>query len=219
MTPRLLTLALMGLLTCGSVTTANANPRAWDSIPIASKGDARPPIGWVQFCGNAKYAAECAVNVLEAEKVELTPKLWRLVTATNVAVNRAIEPVTDMDQWGLVERWDMAESGRGDCDEYVNVKRKRLVDAGLPRRALRIVVVIDDENTGHAVLMLRTDKGDFILDNKLNAVLPWHQTGYIFVKRESADRIGWVPLGGLKGPPASPPESPRRPAQLAGTKP
>ncbi len=105
-----------------------------------------------------------------------------------------------MDHWGIVERWDMAEDGRGDCEEYVLVKRKRLVEAGIPRRALRVVVVIDEENAGHAVLMLRTDRGDYILDNKRNAVLLWHQTGYIFVKRESQDRIGWVALGGVTGP-------------------
>jgi predicted transglutaminase-like cysteine proteinase len=90
--------------------------------------------------------------------------------------------------------------GRGDCEEYVNIKRKRLVEAGIPRRALRVVVVIDEENAGHAVLMLRTDKGDFILDNKRNAVLAWHQTGYVFIKRESQDRQEWVALGGVTGP-------------------
>jgi predicted transglutaminase-like cysteine proteinase len=122
------------------------------------------------------------------------------VTSVNVRVNSEIEPVTDMDHWGIIERWDMAEDGRGDCEEYVNIKRKRLVEAGIPRRALRVVVVIDEENAGHAVLMLRTDKGDFILDNKRNAVLAWHQTGYVFIKRESQDRQEWVALGGVTGP-------------------
>ncbi len=169
-------------------------------IDVARSGDARPPIGWVQFCSNKAYAGECAVDPSEPEKVELTQKLWRTVTALNVRINRDIEPVTDMDHWGVVERWDMAEDGKGDCEEYVNIKRKRLVEAGVPRRALRVVVVIDEENAGHAVLMLRTDKGDFILDNKRNAVLAWHQTGYVYVKRESQDRIGWVALGGVSGP-------------------
>jgi predicted transglutaminase-like cysteine proteinase len=170
------------------------------SLEVSRTGDSRPPIGWVQFCANPAYAAECAVDASEPDKVELTPKLWRTVTALNVRINREIDPVTDMDQWGTVERWDMAETGRGDCEEYVNIKRQRLVEAGVPRRALRVVVVIDEENAGHAVLMLRTDRGDYILDNKRNAVLPWHQTGYVYVKRESQDRIGWVALGGVAGP-------------------
>jgi predicted transglutaminase-like cysteine proteinase len=181
------------------VMTTGAIPPAM-MLDVARSGDSRPPIGWVQFCANRAYAAECQFDSQEPERVELTPKLWRTVTAMNARVNKEIEPVTDMDHWGVVERWDMAEDGRGDCEEYVLVKRKRLAEAGIPRRALRVVVVIDEENAGHAVLMLRTDKGDFILDNKRNAVLPWHQTGYLFVKRESHDRVGWVPLGGVSGP-------------------
>ena len=182
----------------GALTTGALPPVS--SLDVARTGDTRPPIGWVQFCGTRAYAAECAVDPSEPEKVELTPKLWRTVTTMNNRVNKEIEPITDMDHWGVIERWDMAEDGKGDCEEYVNIKRKRLVEAGIPRRALRVVVVIDEENAGHAVLMLRTDKGDFILDNKRNAILAWHQTGYVYVKRESQDRIGWVALGGATGP-------------------
>jgi len=180
------------------VTTGALSPAT--SLQVARSGDTRPPIGWVQFCANRAYAAECSVNPAEPDKVELTSRVWKMVTSVNVRVNNEIEPVTDMDHWGIIERWDMAEDGRGDCEEYVNIKRKRLVEAGIPRRALRIVVVIDEENAGHAVLMLRTDKGDFILDNKRNAVLAWHQTGYVFIKRESQDRQEWVALGGVTGP-------------------
>jgi predicted transglutaminase-like cysteine proteinase len=60
--------------------------------------------------------------------------------------------------------------------------------------------VIDDEGEGHAVLMVRTDRGDFILDNKRNAVLPWHQTGYVYVKREGQDSASWVSLGRSTSP-------------------
>jgi predicted transglutaminase-like cysteine proteinase len=180
------------------VTTGALSPAT--SLQVARSGDTRPPIGWVQFCANRAYAAECSVNPAEPDKVELTSRVWKMVTSVNVRVNNEIEPVTDMDHWGIIERWDMAEDGRGDCEEYVNIKRKRLVEAGIPRRALRVVVVIDEENAGHAVLMLRTDKGDFILDNKHNAVLAWHQTGYVFIKRESQDRQEWVALGGVTGP-------------------
>jgi predicted transglutaminase-like cysteine proteinase len=61
-------------------------------------------------------------------------------------------------------------------------------------------VVIDEQNEGHAVLMVRTDRGDFILDNKTSTVLPWAQTGYVFVKREGQDSLAWVSLNGVKSP-------------------
>jgi len=62
----------------------------------------------------------------------------------------------------------------GDCEDYQLLKRKLLVEAGLPRRAMRMTVVIDDIDEGHALLTVRTDAGDLILDNKVDAVLPWH---------------------------------------------
>jgi predicted transglutaminase-like cysteine proteinase len=168
------------------------------TMPAAASGEARAPYAWVDFC--KKYAAECRVDRNEADRVELTPALWKKIVGINLKVNRDIDPVTDMDHWGVVDRWDMAEDGRGDCEEFVLVKRKRLADAGIPRRAMPVTVVIDEENAGHAVLMIRTDRGDFILDNKRNAVLPWGQTGYVYVKRESQERVAWTSLGGVGGP-------------------
>jgi len=53
-------------------------------------------------------------------------------------------------------------------------------------------VVIDDIGEGHAVLTILTDAGDFILDNKVDAVLPWHQVKYEFVKRESTRAAEWL---------------------------
>jgi predicted transglutaminase-like cysteine proteinase len=51
--------------------------------------------------------------------------------------------------------------------------------------------------------MVRTDRGDFILDNKRNAVLTWQQTGYVYVKRESQEKVAWTSLGGVAGPVAT----------------
>ena len=75
-----------------------------------------------------------------------------------------------------------------------------LAEAGLPRRAMRMTVVIDEKGEGHAVLTLITDRGDLVLDNKTNAILPWHKTGYVFIKRESQDAVAWVSLGGVTSP-------------------
>ncbi len=162
---------------------------------------ARPPYAWVEFCKT--YPAECTLDSREPKFIVLSEKIWRLLIAVNNKVNQDIEPITDMDHWGVADRWDMAEDGKGDTEEYVNVKKRRLVDAGLPRRALLTTVVIDEENAGHAVLTVRTDRGDFILDNKRNQILSWHETPYVFVKRLSQDKVEWVWLGGAAGPAAN----------------
>jgi predicted transglutaminase-like cysteine proteinase len=51
--------------------------------------------------------------------------------------------------------------------------------------------------------MIRTDKGDYILDNKTSAILSWDETGYSYVKRESQEVTGWVSLGGITRSPTT----------------
>jgi predicted transglutaminase-like cysteine proteinase len=104
--------------------------------------------------------------------------------------------MTDRQHWGVEDRWDYPEDGVGDCEDFQLLKRKLLAEAGLPRRAMRMTVVIDAEGDGHAVLTVRTDAGDLILDNKRDAVLAWNETGYEFIKREGSDTKAWVALGG-----------------------
>jgi predicted transglutaminase-like cysteine proteinase len=103
----------------------------------------------------------------------------------------------------VVDRWDFPDDGTGDCEDFQLLKRRMLVGRGLPRRALRMTVVIDDIGEGHAVLMVRTDRGDLILDNKTNAILSAQGTGYAFVKREGQDGLAWVTLNGGDSPVAT----------------
>jgi predicted transglutaminase-like cysteine proteinase len=188
--------ALLASVTGAGSQTLAALPAV--TIPAAPVGEARPVPAWTEFC--ARYASECAVNPNEPAQVTLTPRLWQTVTTVNRQVNTSLRAVTDQEHWGVPDRWDLAEDGSGDCEDFQLLKRKLLAQAGLPRRAMRITVVIDEKGEGHAVLMLRTDRGDFVLDNKTSAVLPWHRTGYTYIKRESQDATAWVSLGGATAP-------------------
>ncbi|MEG9455187.1 transglutaminase-like cysteine peptidase [Methylobacterium ajmalii] len=188
--------ALLASVTGAGSQTLAALPAV--TIPAAPVGEARPVPAWTEFC--ARYASECAVNPNEPAQVTLTPRLWQTVTTINRQVNTSLRAVTDQEHWGVPDRWDLAEDGSGDCEDFQLLKRKLLAQAGLPRRAMRMTVVIDEKGEGHAVLMLRTDRGDFVLDNKTSAVLPWHRTGYTYIKRESQDATAWVSLGGATAP-------------------
>lgn len=155
---------------------------------------ARPPIGWVEFCN--EHPKECATKPSQPRDVVLTPKAWRDLLRVNKWVNDSIQPVTDLEQWGVVERWSYPDTGKGDCEDYVLLKRRMLMQAGWPREALLITVVRDKKGDGHAVLTVKTDKGEFILDNQEEKVLAWFDTGYRFVKRQSQrDPNVWVSLG------------------------
>jgi len=157
-------------------------------------GIARAPVGWTEFCTD--YAPECDTKTLDARDVVLTTKAWKELVRINSSVNDSIKPETDLEHWGVAERWDYPTDGRGDCEDYVLLKRRMLMQAGWPRQALLITVVRDKQGDGHAVLTVKTDKGEFILDNQNEEILLWSDTGYQFVKRQSqTDPNVWVALG------------------------
>lgn len=166
---------------------------------IDATGSAKPVQAWNSFC--ERYHGECDVDRTEPPTVALTTRLWKTINTVNRQINASIKPTTDQDHWGVLDRWDLPADGAGDCEDIQLLKRKILVEThGLPRRVLRMTVVIDEQGEGHAVLMVRTDDGELILDNKRSAVLPWHQTGYVFVKREGQDGRDWVSLGDRSSP-------------------
>jgi predicted transglutaminase-like cysteine proteinase len=163
---------------------------AW--IPIAD-GSAQPTAAWSEFC--ERFPAECAINPSESATIQLDKHVWNAIVAINKHVNATVSPREDIDHWGVTDRWDYPNDGYGDCEDYQILKRRLLTEAGLPRRALRMVVVLDELGQGHAVMAVRTNQGDFILDNKRDAVLPWHQTGYVYIKSEGNKSLAWVTLG------------------------
>ena len=182
-----------------SLATGQPNER----IVYAAVGDTtRAPIGWVEFC--IEYKSECATRASAPRDIVLTAKTWDDLVKVNNWVNDSIKPMTDVEHWGAVERWNFPDDGIGDCEDYVLLKRKMLMQAGWPREALLITVVRDKKGEGHAVLTVKTNRGEFILDNQETDVLAWNKTGYKFVKRQSqSDQNLWVALGEPRGAPAT----------------
>ena len=173
-----------------------AQANAGDDRPMyASLGEVtRAPIGWIGFC--ADNPEECRGGPTQARDIVMSQAAWRDLNMVNNWVNETVKPMTDMDHWGVIEKWSLPTDGYGDCEDYVLMKRKMLIDAGWPREALLITVVRDKKGEGHAVLTVKSDKGEFILDNQSESILPWTETGYRFVKRQSqSDPNVWVSLG------------------------
>jgi predicted transglutaminase-like cysteine proteinase len=163
-----------------------------EHLRLAVGMGAQPTPAWQEFC--RRLPAECEVDAAEPEFIALTPAIWTLIASVNTFVNASIGPMTDRDHWGVEDRWDFPDDGHGDCEDFQILKRKLLAEAGLPRRAMRMAVVLDQAGEGHAVLMLRTDQGEYILDNKSSVPALWSDTGYHFVKREGSDGPAWVAL-------------------------
>ncbi len=197
-----LTISLAGA-SAGDRYASLGNGNAANRPVFATVGEAtRAPIGWIDFC--QEYKGECNTRPSAPRDIVLTAKAWDDLIKVNNWVNDSIKPVTDIEHWGVVERWNFGEDGYGDCEDYVLLKRRMLMQAGWPREALLITVVRDKKGDGHAVLTVKTDRGEFILDNQEAQILPWTHTGYKFVKRQSqGDQNAWVSLGEPRNAPAT----------------
>ncbi|GLK81349.1 transglutaminase [Methylopila turkensis] len=187
---------LFGLVTSGfTMDVAGAQ-----SVKLASASSmevissAKAPMGWLQFC--KAQPEECATKPMKPVKAKLSAARIAELDRVNRRINAEIAPVTDQELYGVEELWTYPSEAKGDCEDYVLLKRRTLIEAGWPRQALLITVVRDLKGDGHAVLTVVTDRGDYALDNQADDVKPWFETGYTFVKRQSqSDPNQWVLLG------------------------
>jgi predicted transglutaminase-like cysteine proteinase len=159
-------------------------PNTYGAAFMRVYGHASPPIGYVQFC--QRLPDECSGSTRDETRFELTPVRLLELDRINRMINREIQPATDMELYGVEEYWTYPDARKkGDCEDYVLLKRKILLEQGWPASALLITVVRDERRDGHALLTVRTAQGDFVLDNKSDEIKPWHRSGYDFVMRQS----------------------------------
>ncbi|WP_244497856.1 transglutaminase-like cysteine peptidase [Aureimonas sp. AU40] len=152
------------------------------------------PFGHRDFC--LRLPAECQpLPGLPAPPAVLDMQLKLLVAQVNTDVNTEVTPASDQATYGTEEFWSYPTSGKGDCEDYALEKRRRLHEAGVPLGDLLMTVVRKPDGTGHAVLTLRTQSGDFVLDNLDWRVRPWGEVGYRFIKRQQVENPGrWVSI-------------------------
>jgi len=150
------------------------------------------PAGYVEFC--QRYLGECSSKNLRPATVTISQQKWKELNSINIAVNQAVQPVTDQELYGREEVWTLPGQ-YGDCEDYVLLKRKRLIEQGWPENALLITVLRDENMAGHAVLTVVTDMGDLILDNRIELIRSWADTPYTYYLRQSRKNPSkWVDL-------------------------
>lgn len=151
------------------------------------------PVGHLDFCRSRP--GECQANANVQDAVTLTDANWQQLVAVNAHFNQTIIPVTDQELYQVEEFWTYPTSGYGDCEDFALAKRQALLEAGWPASTLLIAVVRQSDGSGHAVLMVRTDRGDLVLDNQESAILLWNETPYQYLKRQSQAHSGqWVDM-------------------------
>jgi predicted transglutaminase-like cysteine proteinase len=89
----------------------------------------------------------------------------------NRAADLAIRPVSDELQWGVADHWsdpfETLLSNRGDCEDYAILKYAALLEAGIPKDDVKIVILINFfPSETHAAVATRVDGQWLILDNR-----------------------------------------------------
>lgn len=129
-------------------------------------------------------------------RIELTPARWDQMSSINASINQRLRSGADRSHYGVEDRWTLPlEEGRsrGDCEDYVLEKRRALIQAGVPYRALTIALVLTRWDENHAVLLIDTDAGVMVLDNLSSRIQAWGDADYRWITRQDpSDPAQWV---------------------------
>lgn len=160
------------------------------ALPIAVMAGERgvktsaAPLAYQLFC--LKNPQECKAG--RNNQVEHSAALMQTLTTVNNAVNRSLRFVSEQsDDW-------KATGSAGDCEDFALAKRQRLVRLGVPAGALRVAMVRTRKGEGHAVLVVRTSKGDLVLDNARPSIVRREQAGYRWISMATSDPGRWTKL-------------------------
>ncbi len=167
-----------------------ARPEAKPAEPVAPSapavagmalGGAVPaPMGFTAFC--VSYPHACAATPNAAKTVALESSRLAELEAVNARVNEAIWPAADdydADVWSIAPE-------AGDCDDYAVTKREQLIAMGYPPAALLLTTARTERGERHLVLVVSTDSGDLVLDNRTDAIRDWRDVRYTWEARQSS---------------------------------
>lgn len=162
------------------------------STPMPGGSATDAPSGYLAFC--ARQPAECADPPGASDTVPFNLAMWQTLQQVNTAYNAAIRPQADSVHYGRIDYWTIPTDGYGDCEDYALAKRKALIAANLSPRALRIAVAQSRQGEPHAVLTVATDRGDYVLDNLTDTILPWRETKLVWIARQTPGQTQWALL-------------------------
>ena len=163
---------------------------------ILSGSVSRSNPGFFDFC--QRHPEECRRAPGTPAVVELMPERRGELKRVQRAVNRRITSVEEIDQYGWRKHWTYPTSGYGDREDCALEKRPEFMALGWPAHALFLAVARIPRGKAHTVLVASTSAGDFVLDNRKSAVLPWRRLPYAWKIRQSgASPARWynIPRG------------------------
>jgi predicted transglutaminase-like cysteine proteinase len=138
------------------------------------------PMAYTQFC--IRYAEDCESKPIRFRggPVRMTDERLDQLATVNKDVNESIRP--QFNYRGLAGETWVISPDRGDCNDYAVTKRHQLIEMGWPARSLLLSEVVTTSGEHHLVVVVRTNKGDLVLDNMTGSIRRWHQTPYRWVR-------------------------------------
>ena len=169
---------------------------------------------WSRLAGNRPDDSTLSpAPAADYVRIDLDRGAMATLKAVNRRVNRGLIADTDARVYQTNDYWDappLTPGARGDCEDFALVKRRLLIEQGIPAAALSLAIVRTRYNEDHAVLVVATRQGDFVLDNLAFAVKPWQKTDYDWISRQApGDDLGWVSLAPVSPVPVLPPPAMR----------
>jgi predicted transglutaminase-like cysteine proteinase len=170
---------------------ASASEKIPDFISIPMNSKTFEPPGHMEFC--KIHVDECNVRSSDTTPLHFTQKIWNDIVEVNASVNKSVKAISDMNLYGRDENWTYPVGGSGDCEDYALQKRKELLQRGMPHSSLLLTVVKQADGNGHAVLTVRTDHGDYFLDNLVPDPYLVSKSNYKIVKVQNPAHSGeWL---------------------------
>ena len=140
---------------------------------FAAQKDLQPgKLGYELMCVEPHNGYACAET--GAKTIHYSDALFATLAQVNRAVNTSIKAVPDKPNDTI---WHLNVS-QGDCEEFVMAKRVKLLKMGFPGAALRIATGYIADGQAHAVLLVNTTRGKYVLDILNKNVLPIGATPY-----------------------------------------
>lgn len=197
---KIVSIGLVAILCSGTVAEAKqANARTlnidneyWMSVDFGTKSAV--PSGYYNLCvrGNSVCVQTRTGGLPEnrAGAVRLTAALRAQLDQVNASVNHTMRPVADRrDVWSV-------GTAKGDCEDFALTKKKKLMDLGWPTSALLMALAWTKSGEEHAVLIVRTDHGDLVLDILRPDIREWSASLYRWESIQSpTDTWAWYQVG------------------------
>jgi predicted transglutaminase-like cysteine proteinase len=126
----------------------------------------------LEACGaDAERCPSYAAQFLRLVKAIRSKSGRAQLEEANQGVNAAIRYVSDLAQFGELDRWSAPlasfATAKGDCEDYAIAKYVALQEAGFPESEMHLLLVRDRKaQVDHAVLAAHLDGRWLILDNR-----------------------------------------------------